>query len=119
MHALYTPRLLGSLVLVIGFFATLAGCEWFSPAKEISSTEKQLRAIYALGHLEPATGVIDIRATPGDRLKKLINIVEDEIAPEDQPAAGGCQRFVFVQVIMIATVGGRALPDHFLDTSWD
>jgi len=77
------PRLPAVLALAAAMLAALPGCEWFSPSDEIVSSEGQPRTIYALGQLEPATGVIDIRATPGDRLKKFINVVEDEIAPED------------------------------------
>ncbi len=76
-------RLPGTLALPIVLFTSMFGCEWRSSTEEFVSTEAQPRTIYALGHLAPATGVIDIRATPGDRLKKYINVVEDEIAPEN------------------------------------
>ncbi|NOY30701.1 MAG: hypothetical protein GXP28_11200 [Planctomycetes bacterium] len=77
------PQRFGVLALATALFAALPGCEWLSSAEEVDSAKEQPRTIYALGQLEPATGVIDIRATPGDRLKKFINVVEDKIAPED------------------------------------
>jgi len=80
MRFLNNPRLPVAMVIAL---AALPGCGWLSPSEKGVSTEEQPRTVYALGQLEPATGVIDIRATPGDRLKKLINVVEDEIAPED------------------------------------
>jgi len=73
----------GELALTLALLASLSGCEWRSSSEEIVSTEGQPRTIYALGHLAPSTGVIDIRATPGDRLKSYLNVVEDEIAPEN------------------------------------
>ena len=68
--------------LTLALLATAPGCQRSSPAEEPFSAEKSPRTIYALGHLEPATGVIDIMATPGDRIKKLIDVVEGKIAPE-------------------------------------
>jgi len=82
MRSSKSLRRLGELALTLALLASLPGCEWRSSSEEIVSTEGLPRTIYALGHLAPATGVIDIRATPGDRLKKFINVVEDEIAPE-------------------------------------
>jgi len=73
----------GRRFLAVALFASLLGCDRGASPEDIVSTEQQQRTIYALGHISPATGVIDIRATPGDRLKAYINVVEDEIAPED------------------------------------
>jgi len=83
MRSLNNSRRSSTLTLAIALLAALSGCQRFSPTEDSAASEDAPRTIYALGHLEPATGVIDVRATPGDRLKNFINIVEDEIAPED------------------------------------
>ncbi len=83
MRFLNISRLPVAMAFALALLTALSGCEWLSPAEEGGSSEGQPRTVYALGQIEPATGVIDIRATPGDRLKKLINVAEDKIAPED------------------------------------
>ncbi len=70
-----------SIALAIAICVALPGCEQLSRSSVIESDEP--RTVHALGRLEPATGIIDIRATPGDRLQELFGIVENELAPQD------------------------------------
>ncbi|NOY42033.1 MAG: hypothetical protein GXP26_09370 [Planctomycetes bacterium] len=72
-----------SIALVIAICVVLPGCEQLSSSRPSASEGDELRTVYALGRLEPATGLIDIRATPGDRLQELYGIVENELAPKD------------------------------------
>ena len=62
----------------------LTGCqEWFARSKP-QDLSQQPRTVYALGYLKPKTGVIDIRATPGDRLRELADgVQENKLIPED------------------------------------
>ncbi|MCA9231472.1 MAG: hypothetical protein KDA57_12530 [Planctomycetales bacterium] len=83
MRPFPSQNLRSLLTLAIGLLATSSGCEWMSPTEEVVSEESQPRQVYALGRIEPAGGVIDVRATPGDRLTQLFNIIEGELAPED------------------------------------
>ncbi len=83
MRSIICLRPQSAPILILALLTTLPGCEWFSSTQKVVSEEEQPRTVYALGRLEPATGVIDIRATPGDRLKELRKIVENEIAPKD------------------------------------
>ena len=82
MSSFDKTRQLEKLGLAIALSVSLMGCDLKSQSVDINSNADQPRTIYALGHLAPATGVIDIRATPGDRLKSYLDVTEDELAPE-------------------------------------
>jgi len=62
--------------LVIAVCMAMSGCQWLFPDSQEIDQKKDARTVYALGHLRPATGVVDILATPGDRLKSLTEGVE-------------------------------------------
>lgn len=72
-----------SIALAIAICVALPGCEHLSPSQSPASEGDEPRTVYALGRIEPATGIIDIRATPGDRLQELSGIVENELTPDD------------------------------------
>jgi HlyD family secretion protein len=55
---------------LVALLLALPGCG-FGKKKSPASESQQPRSIYALGHLEPATGIISISAVPGERLKEL------------------------------------------------
>ncbi len=76
-------RLQASTALAIAICFALPGCEWLSPTQPSAVEDGGTRTIYSLGRLEPASGIIDIRATPGDGLQELYSIEENELAPED------------------------------------
>ena len=80
MRSVITSKCRSSLILVITLCAVVPGCQ--QPQEE--NQENAPRTVYALGHLRPASGVIDIRATPGDRIKKLADAVElNSMIPSD------------------------------------
>jgi HlyD family secretion protein len=59
----------------------LPGCDWLSSEQTNVFIDSGPRTVFSLGRLEPATGIIDIRATPGDRLQELNGIIENELTP--------------------------------------
>ncbi len=65
----------------------LACCALWAGCREGPAENPQRplpRTVYALGHLQPATGVIEIRATPGDRLQSLAaGVAENRLVPAD------------------------------------
>lgn len=71
-------------ILALLACVSLLGCkDWFGGAPK-DSQEEITRTVYALGHLKPATGVVDVIATPGDRLKSLVKGVEaNALIPAD------------------------------------
>ena len=62
-------RLLAVWVLVLACAQT--GCDQFKQKRKPSNQTTASRQVFALGRLEPATGIISISAIPGERLKKL------------------------------------------------
>ncbi|MBD15162.1 MAG: hypothetical protein CMJ72_08365 [Planctomycetaceae bacterium] len=81
----FYPRvLLAVAICAVSSCLLVSGCQQFLSGPEVNNQKKTPRTIYALGHLRPATGVIDIRATPGDRLKSLADGVEqNNLIPAD------------------------------------
>lgn len=72
----------GIALLAITCCAMLVGCQHLLSGPEKDDKEEPPRTVYALGHLRPATGVIDIRATPGDRLKELaVGVKQNKVIP--------------------------------------
>lgn len=70
---------LAALIVVSG--GLLTGCDWFSSSR-LPGEDDQPRAIYALGHLQPAGGIISISAIPGERLQQLDpDVQENQLAP--------------------------------------
>lgn len=58
------------------------GCDKGPSSTTHSNASTQPRRVYALGHLQPAEGVISISALPGERLKALDpDVVENELTP--------------------------------------
>lgn len=76
-----TPLVALSLTTLL---LAMPGCG-FGKKEAPSSESQQTRSIYALGHLEPATGIISISAVPGERLKELD---PDVVVNEPVPANG-------------------------------
>jgi len=70
-------------LLGVTLCVVLTGCQAWLSGQEQDSEEQTERTVFALAHLMPATGVIDIRATPGDRLTALAEgVSENELIPE-------------------------------------
>ena len=78
-----TARSVDSLLAVLAVLA-VAGCQ---PGKtKTSGNERgEPRAVYALGRLEPATGVISVSAVPGERLKSI----DPDVAVNQRVPANG------------------------------
>ena len=72
----------GMLVVLWAALAGLpTGCDWFGASDE-TQEQTQPRGIYALGRLEPASGIISISAIPGERLQQLDpDVQENQLAP--------------------------------------
>ena len=83
MNSLPGRRLRGIWILIIVLLPATLGCELFSASEAERSVETLPRRIYSMGRLEPASGIIDIRATPGDRLVDLRIHSAGELVPED------------------------------------
>lgn len=72
-----------SAAIMAVLWAVTPGCDWLNSSPQTALAPDQPRTVYALGRLEPASGIIDIRATPGDRVKELHGIEENKLAPAD------------------------------------
>ena len=83
MLAAIRPKLVLVFFLLAALVAAPIGCDTLRSGDKPLNSESGPRTIYSLGRLEPATGIIDIRATPGDRLRELFGLVENELAPAD------------------------------------
>ncbi len=72
----------GMLVVLWAALAGLpVGCGWLG-AENAPQRQTQSRGIYALGRLEPASGIISISAIPGERLQQLDpDVQENQLAP--------------------------------------
>ena len=71
-----------STLLIVAACCAVQGCDRTSPTENPTSSENTTRRIYALGRLEPATGIISISALPGESLKELDpDVKENELAP--------------------------------------
>ncbi len=81
MNSLPGHRLRGVWILVVALLPTAIGCELITSSKEEGETLP--RRVYSMGRLEPASGVINIRATPGDRLVELRVLSAGDIVPSD------------------------------------
>ena len=82
MRLLALNRFQGWVVLAAFFCCALTGCEPGRPSPGDATAPTKARRVYALGHLEPAQGVISISALPGERLKELDpDVVENERTP--------------------------------------
>lgn len=78
-----SPLWTRSVVLVaLGHCLFFSGCDYF-PRNENDQVSRPLpRRVYALGRLEPANGLIEISAIPGERLKALDpDVTENQRAP--------------------------------------
>ena len=72
------------VALLLVCSCTLTGCEYIFSTGQDSAEDKGPRRIYALGRLEPADGIIDITAIPGERLQQLDPDVRvNGLVPED------------------------------------
>ncbi len=100
------------LAIAVALCAGVAGCTRNSPVQEFSADSREPRTVYALGRLEPASGVIDIRATPGDRLQMLEDeIRENALAPTDG-ILGTLDSYDMGKAQLIALLKKRALAEQ-------
>lgn len=70
MRVQFNSTLLGKYSLAVSVCLLVAGC-YPSSSDRASSSDGESRAVYALGRIEPATGVISVSAVPGERLMEL------------------------------------------------
>jgi len=111
MPSVICPEIRTTHAMALAVCMVVSGCEWLSPSQQPTLESTGPRTIYALGRLEPATGIIDIRATPGDRLQELNNIVENEPSPADG-ILGYLSSYGMGKAQLNALIKKRALADQ-------
>jgi len=78
-------RLLHLPLLLFPLIGIALGCDSARPLNGARATKSEHRAVYSLGRIEPAGGIISISAMPGERLKAL----HSELAENERTPASG------------------------------
>ena len=84
MRVSYRPHPIKNLLLTGLFCQVVVGCNW-NGSEKTSTVEHKTRSVYALGSIDPASGIISVSAVPGERLMQL----DPDVAVNQRVPANG------------------------------